>query len=60
MTTPRQPSSRFGFATHLTCRECGATTELGASHACAECFGPMEIGYDFPALTRSAMTSGKR
>jgi threonine synthase len=58
VTKPRQTSSRFGFATHLTCRECGATTDLGASHACAECFGPMEIGYDFPALTRAAIEAG--
>jgi threonine synthase len=58
VTKLRQPSSRFGFATHLTCRECGATTGLGASHACAECFGPMEIGYDFPALTRAAIEAG--
>ncbi len=56
--SPRNPSSRFGFASHLSCRECGATAGLGASHACAECFGPMEVGYDLPPLTRSQIETG--
>ncbi len=38
----------FGYATHLACRECGAQTPLGASYACLECFGPLEVGYTFP------------
>ena len=42
----------FGNATSLVCRECGATQELGPFYACAECFGPLVIGYDFPQLTR--------
>jgi threonine synthase len=56
-TTTKKPS-RFGFATHLACRECGAISDLGATHACAECFGPLEIGYDLPALTRAVIESG--
>ena len=52
MTTSLTTPSRFGFASHLFCRECGATAELGASHACAECFGPLEVGYDPAALAR--------
>jgi threonine synthase len=56
-STTKNPS-RFGFASHLACRECGATTDLGGTHVCAECFGPLEVGYDFPALTRSAITAG--
>jgi threonine synthase len=48
----------FGYATHLACRECGHTGELGAQHACAECFGPLEVRYDFPALTRAAVEAG--
>jgi threonine synthase len=55
-TTTNQ--SRLGFASHLSCRECGATSDLGASHACAECFGPMEVGYDLPALTRADIEAG--
>ncbi|MCW2525335.1 MAG: thrC [Pseudonocardiales bacterium] len=39
-------------ATGLVCRNCGATYPLGAQHACFECFGPLEIGYDTDALAR--------
>src|SRR4029077_20467234 len=30
----------------LKCKECGATYELGASYACENCFGPLEVAYD--------------
>jgi threonine synthase len=50
----------FGNATHLACRECGATQELGPFYACVECFGPMEIGYDFPAVTRAQIEAGPK
>ncbi|PZS02381.1 MAG: threonine synthase [Pseudonocardiales bacterium] len=36
----------------LRCRNCGATVELGPVHACVECFGPLEVGYDDAALAR--------
>src|SRR6201994_1090685 len=36
----------------LVCRNCGASFPLGAQHACLECFGPLEIGYDAAALAR--------
>jgi threonine synthase len=52
------PAPRFGHATRLSCRECGQTCELGAQHACAECFGPLEVGYDYPSLTRESIESG--
>jgi threonine synthase len=39
-------------ASALVCRNCGATFPLGAQHACFECFGPLEIGYDEAALAR--------
>ena len=50
--------SRFGFATHLACRECGHTCALGSTHACAECFGPLEVAYDLPPLTRASIQAG--
>ncbi|HET6561788.1 MAG TPA: threonine synthase [Marmoricola sp.] len=50
----------FGNATSLVCRECGATQELGPFYACAECFGPLEIGYDFPRLTRERVEAGPK
>ncbi len=51
-------SVSFGNATALTCRECGARFGLGGQHACAECFGPLEVSYDLPALTRRDIESG--
>jgi threonine synthase len=50
----------FGNATGLVCRECGATQELGPHYACLECFGPLEIAYDFPAITREQIEAGPR
>jgi len=55
--TAKTPS-RFGYATHLSCRECGHTCPIGSGHACAECFGPLEVAYDLPALTRGSIESG--
>jgi threonine synthase len=49
---------RFGNACALTCRECGAHFDLGAQHACADCFGPLEVSYDLPAVTRKQIESG--
>ena len=58
MTTSATPVSKFGYASHLACRECGHTGELGAPHACAECFGPLEVRYDFPAVSRASVEAG--
>ncbi len=50
----------FGNATHLICRECGDKTALGPFYACLECFGPLEVGYEFPQVTREQIESGPR
>jgi threonine synthase len=50
----------FGNATHLVCRECRASTALGPFYACTECFGPLEVGYNFPTLTRERIEAGPR
>lgn len=50
----------FGNATHLTCRACGARSPLGPFYACLECFGPLEVGYAFPAITRQQIEAGPR
>jgi threonine synthase len=50
--------SRFGYASGLACRECGQNYDLGAQHACSECFGPLEVGYDLPPLTREKIEAG--
>ena len=49
---------RLGNATGLSCRECGKTSELGPYYACDECFGPLEVRYDFPRLTRADIQAG--
>jgi threonine synthase len=50
--------TRFGYATTLGCRECEQAYPLGSTHACAECFGPLEVRYDYPRLTRAVIESG--
>ncbi len=34
----------------LRCKECGVEYELDASFVCADCFGPLEVAYDFTGL----------
>jgi len=46
------PTTTQSPADSLRCRNCGATTPLAPVHACVECFGPLEIGYDLAALAR--------
>ena len=62
MTTPTrhtpEATAGFGYATGLSCRECGQVYELGPLYACAECFGPLEVCYDYPQLTRAAIEAG--
>lgn len=50
----------FGNARSLACRECGTEVELGPHYACPECFGPLEVAYDFPAITREEIEAGPR
>jgi threonine synthase len=57
-TTVTKTPSRFGYASGLACRECGHTYDLGAQHACSQCFGPLEVGYDLPHLTREVIEAG--
>ena len=57
-TTRTSPSASFGYATGLSCRECGKVYGLGPHYACEECFGPLEVCYDYPALTRSDIEAG--
>lgn len=34
----------------LKCKECGTTYELDASYVCENCFGPLEVSYDYGGL----------
>ncbi len=57
-TTAREGA--FGNATGLVCRACGAQQELGPHYACLECFGPLEVAYDFPTITREQIEAGPK
>lgn len=50
----------FGNAVALSCRECGHRVDLGPHYACPECFGPLEVAYEFPAITREEIEAGPR
>jgi threonine synthase len=50
----------LGPARALSCRECGHRIPLAAEFACAECFGPLEVAYDFGTVTRADIESGPR
>jgi threonine synthase len=50
--------ANLGPARALTCRECGQEYQLGPRYACEECFGPLEISYDFGDVTRESIEAG--
>ncbi|HET7326775.1 MAG TPA: threonine synthase [Nocardioidaceae bacterium] len=50
----------FGNAVGLTCRACGHQQDLGPFYACLECFGPLEVSYDFPDVTRAQIEAGPK
>jgi threonine synthase len=51
-------AASFGNATGLKCRECGALTPFGPVYACMECFGPLEVAYDYPVLSHADIETG--
>src|SRR4028119_432849 len=60
LTAPA-PTAAPSPARGLVCRNCGATSGLVAEHACAECFGPLEVDYDperMRAVTRAPIEAG--
>jgi len=48
----------------LKCKECGHRTPAEALHVCPECFGPLEVEYDYELLrsyvTRESIEAGPR
>ncbi len=57
--TPTSPAALdLGSARELVCRECGATTPLAPEFACAQCFGPLEVDYEFGPVTRREIEHG--
>jgi threonine synthase len=59
-TTTTHREGAFGSARALSCRECGHELALGPHYACPECFGPLEIAYDFGTVTRAQIEAGPR
>jgi threonine synthase len=37
----------------LVCRECGAQAPEGPTHVCEDCFGPLDVAYDWTAVRLS-------
>lgn len=58
LTIDRIDTAPFGPATHLVCRACAAQAKLGADYSCWECFGPLEVAYEFGTITRDQIQSG--
>ncbi|HEV3359608.1 MAG TPA: threonine synthase [Pseudonocardiaceae bacterium] len=50
----------LGSARALSCRECGHQTPLAPEFACAECFGPLEVAYEYPEITRTEIEAGPK
>jgi threonine synthase len=57
-TTTASRSLDLGPARALSCRECGGTVELGPFYACPDCFGPLEVHYEFGPVTRESIEAG--
>ena len=49
LSTPETAAATIdlGSAVALSCRECGNRIDLGPYYACTECFGPLEVSYEF-------------
>ncbi|HEY4021666.1 MAG TPA: threonine synthase [Pseudonocardiaceae bacterium] len=50
----------LGFARALSCRECGHQSPLAPEFACSECFGPLEVAYEYPTITRAEIEAGPK
>ena len=49
---PKTATLQSSTFSQLKCKECGATYEPKAKHVCEECFGPLEVTYDYDAIRR--------
>ncbi len=43
----------MSFVRGLQCRECARTYPVAAVHVCEFCFGPLEVAYDYDAISRA-------
>ncbi len=60
VTVPTSTTFDLGPARALLCRECGNETPLAPEYACLECFGPLEVAYDFGRIRREDIEAGPR
>ena len=58
--TTTATSFDLGSARALACRECGHEIPLAPEFACPQCFGPLEVAYDFPEVTRASIEAGPK
>ena len=42
----------MSYVKGLRCRECGGETPIAPLHVCENCFGPLEVAYDYDAIKR--------
>jgi threonine synthase len=49
-TATLEPEARTGYLDGLRCRNCGHRESIGPFFVCPECFGPLEVLYDLPAI----------
>lgn len=43
----------MGYLKGLRCKECGTRYPAGRDYVCLECFGPLEVEYDYQAIAAS-------
>jgi threonine synthase len=54
------PPLDLGPAAALACRACGHRLALAAEFACPQCFGPLEVAYEFGRVTREQIERGPK
>lgn len=55
MTQVLEKTADSTAAVALKCKECGERYPVQASHVCEECFGPLEVEYDFSGLDAATL-----
>lgn len=64
MTQVLENTTETTAASALKCKECGQRYPISATHVCEECFGPLEVEYDFsgldPVALKAAIEAGPK
>jgi threonine synthase len=48
----------LSYVEGLRCRECGREVDIAAVHVCEFCFGPLEVVYDYMAMSKAVTREG--